>query len=144
MFITKKRIASLFLLLILGILQINTLAIATPAKAADLLSGQPLLQEVGSRTYGAGQKDVKVIALDLLTTALGFLALIFLALFVFAGFKWMTSQGNDSKIKEATGQMTAAAVGLLIVLASWGISRYVLKVIICNTTVTNGNCYSIW
>lgn len=145
MFITKKRILSLFLLLSLGILQINTLAITTPAQAAStLLNGQPLLQEVGSRAYGANQKDVKVIALDMLTTALGFLSLIFLALFLFAGFKWMTSGGNDAKIKEATGQMTAAAVGLLIVLAAWGISRYILKVLICTTTATSGNCYSVW
>ena len=144
MFITKKRILSLFFLLSLGILQITATTFVSPARATDLLSGQPLLQEVGSRTYGASQKDIKVIALDLLSTALGFLALIFLALFLFAGFKWMTASGNDSKIKEATSLMTNAVIGLVIVLASWGIARYALKVLICTTTTTNGNCYSVW
>lgn len=146
MFITKKRILSLLFLLTLGILQVNTFIGVAPARAADsdLLSGQPLLTQVGDNSYGASQKDVKVIALDLLSVALGFLAFIFLALFLFAGFKWMTSGGNEAKVKEASGQMTAAAIGLIIVLASWGISRYLLKILICTTTSNAGNCYSVF
>jgi len=137
MFITKTKIFSLFIVLILGIVQLSALFVACPV-LADSSLGQPLLQEIGNSSYGT-QKDVKIIALDFIKVLLGFLSIIFLAFVLFAGFKWMTSGGNETKIKEATSQMTNAAIGLVILLSAWGITRYILQIALCRTQY-GGTC----
>jgi hypothetical protein len=95
---------------------------------------------VGNQTYGAGQKDVQVLAITIIKTALLFLGVIFLGLLLFAGFKWMTSGGNETKVKEAMGQIKAAVIGLLIVLAAWGITTYIVSLLICVTTSSGTSC----
>jgi hypothetical protein len=58
---------------------------------------------------------------------LGFLGIIFLALTLMAGFKWMTSQGNEKTIEEAKGSLKNSIIGLLIVLAAYGITLAVFN-----------------
>lgn len=141
MFITKKRIWSLFIVLILGVLQLSPLFQIMPAQAGDtLIQQQPLLTQVGNQTYGAGQKDVQILAITIIKTALMFLGIVFLGLLLFAGFKWMTSGGNEAKVKEAMGQIKAAIIGLLIVLAAWGITTYIVSLLICVTTSSGTSC----
>lgn len=53
---------------------------------------------------------------------LGFLGIIFLFLTLMAGFKWMTSQGNEKNIEEAKGSLKNSIIGLLIVLAAYAIT----------------------
>ena len=40
-------------------------------------------------------------------------------MFVLGGFKWSSSAGDPTKIKEATDQITSAALGVLIVLSAY-------------------------
>jgi hypothetical protein len=141
MFITKKRIWSLFIVLILGILQLSPLLQVTPARADDsLVQQQSLLTQVGNQTYGAGQKDVQLLAVTIIKTALTFLGLIFLVLLLWAGFKWMTAGGNETKIKESVKQIQNAAIGLIIILAAYGITVYIVKMLVCVTTSSGTAC----
>ncbi|MFZ2310404.1 MAG: hypothetical protein WAW11_02570 [Patescibacteria group bacterium] len=141
MFITKKQVASFIFVLILGVLQLSSLFAIRPAQADEsLLSQQPLLKQVGDRTYGANQKDVQLLAVDIIKVALTFLGIIFLGLLLFAGFKWMTSGGNEKTIEDSIGQIKAAVIGLLLVLAAWGITTYVVKLLICVTTASGTVC----
>ena len=141
MFITKKRIWSLFIVLILGILQLSPLLQVKPVKADDtLVQQQSLLTQVGNQTYGAGQKDVQLLAVTLIKTALAFLGLIFLVLLLWAGFNWMTAGGNEDKIKESLKRIQNAAIGLLIILSAYGITTYIVKMLICVTTSSGTVC----
>ena len=142
MFITKKRIWSALFIIIFGILQFNLLTEIAPVRADDtLVAQQSLLGEVGDRSYGNNQKDIKLIVVEIIRTALFFLGLVFIVLILVAGFKWMTSGGNEEKVKESVGQIKAAVIGLLIILAAWGITTYTIKVLDC-VTDANGNCKS--
>ena len=38
-----------------------------------------------------------------------------------AGISWITSQGDKAAVEKARNQITYAAIGLLIVAASWGL-----------------------
>jgi hypothetical protein len=58
---------------------------------------------------------------------LGFLGVIFLGLIIYAGFLWMTASGNTEQVTKAKKLMGNAVVGLLIVLASFAISRLVFS-----------------
>lgn len=54
------------------------------------------------------------------------LGIVFVVLFVYGGFVWMTAQGNEEKIKKAKNILTSAVVGLVIVFASYAIASAVI------------------
>ena len=57
---------------------------------------------------------------------LGLLGTIAVLLFLFAGFKWLTSQGSSDKIDEAKKLMGAAVVGIAIIFASYALSTFII------------------
>ena len=66
----------------------------------------------------------------IIRVVLGFLAIIFLALIVYAGFMWMTSRGNEQAISKAKGTMVAAVVGVAIIITAYAITSFVLTELI--------------
>lgn len=74
-----------------------------------------------------GNTDLATIISTLITVVLGFLGIIFLVLTVSAGFKWMTSQGNEEDIKKAKGTIKNSIIGLIIVIAAYAITYSVFK-----------------
>jgi heme/copper-type cytochrome/quinol oxidase subunit 2 len=134
--ITKKQIFS-FVFLLLTVFSMSFLA--RPVRADDkLLVGQEGIKEIGA-VYGGDkvQKDPRALITDLVLIVLTFLAVIFLVLTVFAGFKYMTSAGNSDKTVEALKMLRNAVIGLFIVLASWMIVRYVI--VMSNRAVSNAS-----
>lgn len=106
---------------------------ASPASAqtaSSLLDNQTGLKEIGQVAYGTPEDptDIRITVGRLVNIVLGFLGVIFLILAVSAGFKYMTSGGNDEKTKEAVALLRNAVIGLLIVLAAWMITRYTITV----------------
>ncbi|PWU23750.1 hypothetical protein C5B42_01845 [Candidatus Cerribacteria bacterium 'Amazon FNV 2010 28 9'] len=61
-----------------------------------------------------------------LSSFLGFLTtlagLMFLIYFIFAALEWITAGGEKGKIEHARQQMVNAALGLIIVIAAYGIA----------------------
>ncbi len=66
-----------------------------------------------------------LIIARVIQVALGLLSIIFLALTLVAGFRWMTAGGNEEEIKKAQSSIRSALIGLIIVLAAWGIVYFV-------------------
>lgn len=50
--------------------------------------------------------------------ALGLLSVLLLIYFVYAGFLWMTAQGDEKQVKKAKDVMANAVVGLIITLSA--------------------------
>ncbi len=46
---------------------------------------------------------------------------------IYAGFLYMTSQGNMEQLKKARGMMVNAAIGLIIIFASYAITTFVVN-----------------
>ena len=57
---------------------------------------------------------------------LGFLGVVFIILLIYGGFTRMTAQGAPDKIKSSTGIITSAIVGIIIIIASYTITAFVL------------------
>ena len=146
MLLAKKYLLSLVIVVSLAILQFNIVLGIKPAAAdSTLLSNQSLLTTSADASYGSGTRDIKVIVLNFLETALTFIALLLVVLLVIAGFKYMTSQGNEAKIKEVMGQIQSLIIGLIIILASWGLTYFILQTVVCNTVNDGGACnFLIW
>lgn len=80
-----------------------------------------------------GSKSPELVVANIVNWALGVLALIAVILVLAGGFLWMTAAGNEEKIERAKKLLTAAVVGLVIILAAWGITIYALNIL---TTAT--------
>ncbi len=77
-----------------------------------------------------GSKDPRAIAVQVIKVLLGFLGLIAVVIIMLGGFKWMTAGGNEDQIAEAKNLMVAGAVGLIIILASYGLAGFIVNMAI--------------
>ncbi len=128
MTITKKHVVSFIFLAIFSLIQLVAISTwAQPALADEaLFNGQEGINEIG-QVYGNNKTDLRVIVGKIILVVLGFLAAIFLALTIYAGFRYMTAAGNQDQTKKAVAQIRDAVIGLIIVLAAWAITTFVLN-----------------
>lgn len=78
-------------------------------------------------SLGDEASDPRVLAGKIINFSLGFLGLLALGLILFAGFKWMTSGGEQEKISKAKGILISASIGLIIILSSWTLATFLLN-----------------
>lgn len=88
-------------------------------------TGPNLGLEYGAAT-GLGQTDPRYVAANIINIALSLLGIIAVGIIVFAGFKWMTSMGNEEAVKSAKGMLMAAVIGLVIILSAYIIANFVI------------------
>jgi len=74
---------------------------------------------------GLSDKDPRVIIANLIKVVLGFLGTVAVVLVIYSGFLWMTAGGKPDNIKKAKEIMSAAVVGLIIILISYGITIFI-------------------
>ena len=60
---------------------------------------------------------------------LSLLGIIFIILMIYGGGLWMTAKGNEQQVDKAKDLITAAIIGLIIVVAAYAISYFVIKTI---------------
>ena len=65
--------------------------------------------------------------------ALGIIGIVFLVLIVYGGLLWMLSEGDETKVGKARGLIFHSIVGLIIVLAAYAITNFVVSAIITQT-----------
>jgi len=83
-----------------------------------------------SEQSGLGLQDPRETVAKVVNVILGFLGIIAVVLILIAGFLWMTAAGNEEKIATAKKLMSAGVIGLVIVLAAFGIARFVIRAMI--------------
>jgi len=71
--------------------------------------------------------DLLGVVRTIIVAILSLLAVIFLALLIYAGFKWMTAAGDSDDVKKAKATIKTAIIGLVIILASYGITYFVFN-----------------
>lgn len=129
-----------FLLMLPAVLSVTPHAQAAAQTGAltaeDLFGGS----EQGDGTDFAGAAGLSSGNLvdtisSIIRVALGFLGVIAVVIILLGGFKWMTSGGNEEKVKKAKGLIFQGIIGLVIVLSSYAIASFVITSI---TTATAG------
>ncbi|MCD4762301.1 hypothetical protein K8R32_05075 [bacterium] len=71
--------------------------------------------------------DMETIVAIVIKSILGLLGVIFLVLMIYGGFLWMTAKGNEQQVEKAKNLISAAIIGLIIVLSSYAISVFIIK-----------------
>ncbi|NTU99193.1 hypothetical protein HGA64_04290 [Candidatus Falkowbacteria bacterium] len=114
------KLAALSILIVSVFFVVSTPALA---QTADLFGGQ---EANINADIGLSSAHPAVIVARIINVFLGFLGIITLGMIVYAGYEWMTSAGDAAKIEKAKKRIMAAIVGLIIILASFGLVRYFL------------------
>lgn len=89
-----------------------------------------LSQDIAAKSgYNAGVTEgtLSETVGKIIKAVLGLLGTIFLALTVYAGVLWMTAAGEEEKITKATGILKTSVIGLIIILAAYSITYFVLS-----------------
>jgi len=85
--------------------------------------------EYGEMT-GLGQEDPRIIVANIIRIILGFLGIIAVGLIVYAGWLWMSAEGNSEKVEQAKKILIGAIIGLIIALSAFAIASFILSQIL--------------
>lgn len=110
---------------------------ALPVRAQVPLS--PIQSDLQQEIIGLGQQaasvglgerslvdvDARLYVMRIVRGLLTLVGLIFTGMILYAGFLYMTSGGASEKIETARKILAQSAIGVLIIMASYGIVRYV-------------------
>jgi cbb3-type cytochrome oxidase subunit 3 len=66
-------------------------------------------------------------------TGLSFIGVIFFLLMIYGGMLWMLAKGNESEVTKAKELITAAVIGLVIVLSAYAITSFVSSNLVTST-----------
>lgn len=78
-------------------------------------------------TFGLGTADLESTVVNIVQWVLGFLGLVAVIMILIGGFQWMTAGGNEEKVASAKKIISAAVIGLIIVLLAWAIVIFVVS-----------------
>ncbi|MFA6171314.1 MAG: TrbC/VirB2 family protein [Patescibacteria group bacterium] len=120
---TKKISIALFVMLLAV-----TLLPVGPAAATTTNFG---LEYAGN--LGLQNTNPKNLIVNVIQVALGFLGLIAVIIIIVGGFYWMTAGGNDEKVTTGRKYIVNGIIGLVIILAAYGITSWVITTL--NTEV---------
>lgn len=89
------------------------------------------------QNVGLGNKDPRTIVANVIKIILGFLGIVAVIIILLGGFKWMTAGGNEEKVGEARKLIGQGVIGLVIILAAFGIATFVINSLL--TATSNGS-----
>lgn len=71
--------------------------------------------------------DPRSVVAGVIQIVLSLLGIIFVSLLVAGGYKYMTAQGDDGRISEATTTIRNAVIGLILITAAYSITLFVFR-----------------
>lgn len=106
-------------------------ALALPAMASAqsvFQDAQDAVKDVGDKAGvgTAAEASLPEVVGRIINVLLGFIGILLLVYILYAGFLWMTAGGDEGKVKTATTMIRNAIIGLLIIVAAFAISNFVL------------------
>lgn len=110
-----------------GLSVLPTLALPLAARA-QLSQAEADVTAIGG-SLGV-ESDLPTLVGSVINVLLGVLGIVFVVLVVYAGFLYLTSQGEEGNVKKAKKLLTQAVIGLIIIVAAYAISSYVIGALV--------------
>lgn len=95
------------------------------ASNSSLNQGVAIIQQ----PLGLAATDIRLVIANIIRAALGLLGLVLLVLFLYGGFLYMTSGGNEEQVASAKKILINASVGLGIILSAYAIVLFVMRLL---------------
>ncbi|MEI7741660.1 MAG: hypothetical protein WCJ29_04095 [bacterium] len=81
----------------------------------------------GKAGFETTETNIPILVSKVVYVFITLLGILLMVLFLYGGYEWMTSMGEEKKVKHAKDTVMNATIGLFIVLASYVISSYTFK-----------------
>lgn len=115
-------------------IKIALLSAFVPLAAGAQNLGGEALNKAAVKTAGYAEgSTVEGVISTVISMLLGLLGVIFLALTVYGGYMWLIARGDESKVEKAKSTIINSIIGLVIVLAAYAISYFVLTYLLVNS-----------
>jgi len=116
------------------ILPLSVSAAATAVTSQGLKASQETLSDVkGAAGIGTGAQELPTLIGRIIGVLLGVMGIILVIYIVMAGITYMTAGGDDTKVKKAKAMIQTSVVGIIIIVAAYSISSFVIAQIITAT-----------
>lgn len=124
MTIKAMKITSLFLASLVFLMAF----FASPALAESAIdAAKGGLKTSGASAGFAENRSLTDQVSSIISAALSFLGVIFVILMIYGGFLWMTARGDEGQVTKAKDLITAAVLGLIVVVSAYAISVFVVS-----------------
>ena len=108
--------------LALGVVATLAVPVASFAVTATSFS----IESIGTQ-IGLGETDLKQTVLNIIRLILGLMTLVAVVLVIYGGFVWLTAAGNEDNVEKAKRIISAAVIGLIIILLAWAVVIFVAR-----------------
>ena len=82
---------------------------------------------------GLTKADPRLMVASIIRGVMGLMGLGALVIFLYSGFEWMTSMGNEEKVKDAKKRILYTVIGMAILLSAYAITMFVFKTVYLST-----------
>lgn len=119
----------------------STLMLVPAVTFAQTTQGNPFLRaqtdikDIGTTAGISSSKSPDQIIGTIINYLLGFLGIVLLLYFLYAGFLWMTAGGEKGPVEKAQGIIKNCIIGLIIIVSAYALSNFVLTALV---NVTQG------
>jgi len=112
-------------------------ALAAPLAAFAYDATNTGLNSTGSAAgINTATGQLPIIIGTVISAALGLVGVIFLILMVYSGFMWMIARGDEGKVEKSKETMINAIIGIVIVVAAYAITSYIVQYVSKPATTT--------
>ncbi|PIS08907.1 hypothetical protein COT75_04445 [Candidatus Beckwithbacteria bacterium CG10_big_fil_rev_8_21_14_0_10_34_10] len=126
------KIKNIYKVFLINFLILKSLSLPTLAFAKELPLGQ-IKGIPGGYDPGTDIESASQSLTDIFSNVFGVMTIIgglmFILYFVIGGISWITSGGDKEKVEKAKNKMTNAAVGIIVVIASYSIAFIIGKIL---------------
>lgn len=123
-----------YLKILIIVLALSVFLIANAALAQDIGTGNNgTVQQIAGQGFFktdasvANDSFLETFIGQLIAISLGFLGTLFLCFIIYSGIQWMTSGGEEEKIKQAKTRLKNATMGLALIFFSFIIANTVFN-----------------
>lgn len=131
---TKIKIIKFIALTILISLSFN---LALPALAEEAPEIQEQMEAFGEKTDIQSQTELPEFIGRIIKWAIGLVGVILIAFFVYGGFIYATSAGNQERIDSGKKIMMYAIIGVIIIALAYALTSYILDALFKTSKIEN-------
>ena len=95
--------------------------------AASWSGAHQQVKTAGNIAWGSTSVTLPEMAGNVINVALSLLGIVFLGYALYAGFKWMTAQGDEKAVTAAKDTIKNSVIGIVIIVASFALTAFVMR-----------------